>query len=422
MLPVLGSFGFAMLLMASYSILKPVRDAMASDWEAQWVSSLWTGTFFFSFVAVGFYSTLASWIRLRWLVPGVYFFFALTFIAFYFIYTSLPGAIDSWLGYGYYMWVSVFALFHLSVFWSFMSQVYTDDQAVRLFAMVGTGVSAGAIAGGVVAGFFAQALGESVLVLISAALLLAAIPLILYLNTEIGRTHDPSDTTHRVSDKTADGHFYDGFYKLINTPQLLGIAVFILLLTGINAFAYFVMYDLLKEFTPIREERAQILAQRDLAINIATFLIGIFLTNRLVKRLGMKVALPLLPVAVAGLLLIVAGLPAVMTVIAFEFVRRVGNYAITRPSREMLFTQVDAAARFQTKPVIDVICYRGGDVFWAWAYTAVTSWLGASIAQAAILWAGFALVWAGVGVWLGINYQRANRDSPPADAAPKPTG
>ena len=409
-MPVIGSFGFAFLLMAAYSMLKPVRDAMASDWDTQWVSSLWTGTFFFSFVAVGFYSTLASWIRLKWLVPGVYFFFALTFITFYIIYTARPSAINSWLGYGYYMWVSVFALFHLSVFWSFMSQVYTNDQAVRLFAMIGTGISAGAIAGGVISGFFAKALGESVLVLIAASLLLVAIPLILYLNTEIGRTHDSSDTEHQVSNRTADGRFYDGFFKLVTTPQLLGIAIFILLLTGINAFAYFVMYDLLKELTPIREERAQILALRDLAINVATFVIGIFLTSRLVKRLGMKVALPLVPVAVAGLLLVVAGIPAVFSVIAFEFVRKVGNYSITRPSREMLFTKVDSAARFQTKPVIDVICYRGGDVTWAWVYTAVTVWLGASITQAAILGAGFALVWAGVGIWLGVNYQRAERE------------
>ena len=393
--------------MASYTILKPVRDAMASDWEREVVSSLWTGTFLFSFVAIGLYSTLASWIRLKWLVPGVYVFFALTFVAFYTVYTQFPSAIDTWLGYGYYMWVSVFALFHLSVFWSYMSQVYTKDQAMRLFAMIATGISAGAILGGSVAALFAEELGESILVLISAGLLLLAIPFILYLDVGVSRTHGTGDDERKLPEKT-ESRFYDGFLKLVNTPMLLGIAIFILLLTGINAFAYFVMYDLLKELTPDREIRTQILARRDLAINVSTFVIGIFVTNRLVKWLGMKAALPLLPVLVAVLLVVLAGAPMLATVIGFEIVRKVVNYAITKPSREMLFTQVDTSARFQTKPVIDVICYRGGDVAWAWVYTLVTSKLGASLSQAAMIWAGIAVVWAAVGYWLGVRYTRNN--------------
>lgn len=417
LLPVLGSFGFAMLLMASYSILKPVRDAMTSDWTSALVSTLWTGTFVFSFVAVGLYSTIASFVRLRWLVPGVYGFFAASFIAYYFIYTQFPGAINSWLGYGYYMWVSVFALFHLSVFWSFMSQVYTRDQAVRLFAMIGTGVSAGAILGGATTTFFVTHLGVANLILLAAGMLLLAIPLILLLNIEIGRTHRPEDTEHQLGNKKLDSSFYSGFFKLVTDRQLLGIAVFIFLLTAINGYGYFALKDVLAQLGLDRNARTTVWAGRDLAINIATFVIGIFLTNRLVRWLGMARALAIVPFFVMLALLVIAGVPMLWTVIGFEFCRRVGNYAITRPSREMLFTQFDPAARFQTKPVIDIICYRGGDVFWAWMYTLMTEGLGASVGQAAILWAGFALVWASVGVWLGLNYQRAQPDRPPAASA-----
>ena len=128
LLPVMGSFLFAFLLMASYSMLKPVRDAMASDWSDATVSMLWTGTFLFSFMAVAAYGWVASRVSMKWLVPGTYAFFASTFIVFYLAYLGVAEGLQAWLGQAYYVWVSVFALFHISVFWSFMTQLYTRDQ------------------------------------------------------------------------------------------------------------------------------------------------------------------------------------------------------------------------------------------------------------------------------------------------------
>ncbi len=410
--PVIGSFMFAFLLMSSYSMLKPIRDAMASDWSDATVSTLWTGTFLFSFLAVSAYGWVASRVSMKWLVPGTYVFFALSFIAFYAAYLSSSEGLQVWIGQAYYIWVSVFALFHISVFWSFMTQVYTRDQAARLFATIATGISAGAIFGPGITIYFAPLLGTANLILLASALLLSSIPLILFLNQSISKTHHSDDSKHRISNKALGGSFYAGFAQLVTHRQLRGIGGFIFIFTGISTFVYFAQKNVLVDFSI--EERAQILAGLELSVNIMTFVIGIFLTNRLIKRFGLATSLAIVPVLVAVGLLLVAGNPAIWMIIGLQFVRRVGNYAVTRPSREMLFTAVDPVARFKSKPVVDIICYRGGDVFWSWCFTLLTAGLGLGLSSIAMIGAGIATVWAALAVYLGKEFEQSekNQDTP----------
>ncbi|NNL55288.1 MAG: MFS transporter, partial [Woeseia sp.] len=141
----LFSFTFVFLLMAAYFILRPVRDAMSSDWTDQELSWLWTSTFAFSTLAVVAYGAIIPRIRFERLVPSVYAFFSASFIAFYFGSSLLPDPV--WVDKTFYVWLSVFSLFHVSVFWSFMSGLFNKEQAPRLFAVIATGASAGAVAG-----------------------------------------------------------------------------------------------------------------------------------------------------------------------------------------------------------------------------------------------------------------------------------
>ena len=141
-----------------------------------------------------------------------------------------------------------------------------------------------------------------------------------------------------------------------------------------------------------------------------TFVIGVFLTNRLVKRFGLTTSLAIVPVLVVVGLLLVAGNPAAWMIVGLQFVRRVGNYAVTRPSREILFTAVDAEARFKAKPVVDIVCYRGGDVFWAWCFTLLTTGLGLGLSSVALIGAGIAVVWAVLGFYLGRQFEREQTD------------
>lgn len=411
---VLVSFLFAFVLMTAYSMLKPVRDAMSSDWSDTAVSQLWTFTFLFSFVAVSIQGFFASRISLKWLVPATYIFFTATFMLFYIVYQSMPeplvddavelASLDlsskhHFLGQTYYVWVSVFALFHLSVFWSFMTQIYTREQAARLFAFIATGASAGAIFGPIITVVFGEILGIANLVLLASIILLCSIPLTFYLNRLLAKTHDAGDTEHTMANKPLGGSLYNGFVEFVSNKKLLGIGVFIFIFTGISAFIYFAQKNVLVDFD--RDVRAQIWAGLDLMVNIMTFVVGIFFTSKIVRKFGMAFSLSIVPFLVMAGLLIVMGIPSVWMIVGLQFVRKVGNYAVTKPSREMLFTAVDAESRFKAKPIIDIVIYRGGDVFWAWGFAILTDQFQLGLGQMALIGAIIAGVWGMVGVYLG---------------------
>lgn len=153
---VVGSFLFVVLLMAAYYILRPVRDAMASDWTDAEVSWLWTLNFFISTGVVALYGTLVARFPLRLLVPATYGIFALTFLFFY----ALASISDdrTLVDKSFYVWVSVFSLFHISVFWSFMSELFSKEQAGRLFGIIAAGASVGGLIGPSIPSFFRRTL------------------------------------------------------------------------------------------------------------------------------------------------------------------------------------------------------------------------------------------------------------------------
>jgi len=166
-----------------------------------------------------------------------------------------------------------------------------------------------------------------------------------------------------------------------------------------NTFIYFELRKMMAGFD--REVRTQIWASIDLAVNSLSLLTALFVTGRLATRVGMPATLALIPVLMIGGWLVVALSPVLAVLIGLQVTRRAGNYAVTRPGREMLFTAVDADTRFKAKPVIDIVVYRGGDVLTAWAYTALTATLGLGLGGIAAIAAGIAALWAAAGIFLG---------------------
>lgn len=396
------SFGLVFVLMAAYYILRPVRDAMASDWTDAEVSTLWTFTFFFSFIATAAYGAVVSKVRLKNLVPGVYGFFSATFIAVYLLTESMsdPDLINK----AFYVWVSVFSLFQISVFWSFMSDLYTKDQSKRLFGFITTGASIGAIVGPSIPLIFASSVGNSTLLLIASVILVLTIPIIWYLQklkvTELDNSGVQGEAQIK---KGLGGNFMSGFKVFIKTPFLMGIGAFIFLYTGIGGFVYFELKNMLAEFSP--EQRTQYWALIDVVTNTLTIVSGMFITSRLTGHFGLAVTLALIPVLIVVGLLSVALVPLVWMVVGLQIFRRAGNYGITRPAREMLFTTVDRETRFKAKQIIDVVVYRGGDVFWGWSFTLLTGVVGLGVAGIAAVGAAIAATWAVLGVYLGRQFE-----------------
>lgn len=402
------SFAFVFILMAAYFILRPVRDAMASDWTDVEVSWLWSMTFFFSLLAVTVYGAIVSNVRFQALVPGVYAFFALSFFGFYAGATYIADGVL--VDKAFYVWLSVFSLFHVSVFWSFMSDLWTREQAPRLFGFIATGASTGAIAGPLITALLVERVGTDNLMLVSACMLLLPIPIILTLHRMKTSTLGNADASGDVDARLAIGRNpFAGFGIFLSSPYLIGIGLFIILYVAIGSFVYFELKNLLADFS--REDRTQIWAYIDLAVNSLAIITAMFLTSRLATRFGMPTTLALVPALIVIGMLVIAFSPVVAVVAGLQVARRAGNYAITRPGREMLFTVVDRETRFKAKPVIDIVLYRGGDMLTAWAFTLLTAGLGLGLGAVAVVGAIIAAAWTGVGIYLGRSYQRFDERS-----------
>ena len=395
------SFSFVFLLMTAYFILRPVRDAMSSDWTDTELSWLWTSTFFFSFIAVSLYGEIISRIKFNYVVPWVYVFFSISFFAFNFLSLILidPDIINKI----FYVWLSVFSLFHVSVFWSFISNIFSKEQAPRLFGFIASGASIGAILGPSVPILFANQVGTMNLLIIAGIILLIPVPLISWLEkiqfSELKNHKVNLDETKNTIKKD----FLSGFSSLIKNPYLISISLFILFYVVMNTFIYFELRKLLIDFD--RDARTQIWASIDLIVNVLAIVTAIFLTGRITTRFGMPTTLALIPVLMILGWLVVAISPILLFLIGLQVIRRAGNYAITKPGREMLFTLVDNEARYKVKPVIDIVVYRGGDMLTAWFYTFLTATLGLGLSGVSIIAAAVASLWALTGLYLGKRYK-----------------
>ena len=404
---VFSSFLFVVVLMSAYYILRPVRDAMASDWSDAEVSWLWTLNFFISTAVVAVYGIAVSRFRFRLLVPGMYAIFALTFVVFYLLASN---SVDRTLiDKSFYVWVSVFSLFHISVFWSFMSDLFSKEQAGRLFSIIAAGASVGGLIGPSIPSFFSASLGTDNLMLIASLMLLIPIPIIFYLQSL--KTSELGNQELEIKNPSGSigGNPFAGFKMFFSNPYLLAIGLFIFLYTGISSFVYFELKNLLSGLS--RPERTAVWAQMDLAVNTLSIATGLFATSRIVTRFGMPTTIALVPVMICIGLLVLAVSPFLGAVVVLQVIRRAGNYAVTRPAREMLFTRVDRETRFKAKPVIDIVAYRGGDMLMAWLFTGLTQGLGLGLAAVAVVGAGIAALWSLVGIYLGRWFEQDETES-----------
>jgi len=405
---VVLSFSFAFTLMASYYILRPIRDAMASDWSDAELSTLFTVTFVFSFVVVALYGAACSRIRIGRLVPGIYGLFALSFFGFYLAIQASPDTpINSKV---FYVWISIFSLFNVSVFWSFMADIFNKEQARRLFGFIASGSSIGALIGPLLALTLVGRVGKGNLLLISTVLLLVPMIIIGWLE-QIKHTELHNEELNAEQDykQTLGNNPLAGFMLFVRNPYLLGIGIFILLYTAISTFVYFELKNLMAGLD--ESTRTQIWAGMDLAVNILTICTAMFFTSRLATRFGLAVTLAFVPVIIFAGLLVVAMAPMIWVVVALQVVRRAGNYGITRPGREMLFTAVDRESRFKAKSVIDIVVYRGGDMITAWAFTGLTQGLGLGLGAVAFVGTLIAGVWIFVGHSLGRIYDQSHGET-----------
>jgi AAA family ATP:ADP antiporter len=298
-----------------------------------------------------------------------------------------------------------------------MSGLYNKEQAKRLFGVIAVGAMTGAIAGPAFVSAFADNIGSLNMLFVTAFLLLLPIPIIARLDTlRSSALGNPDGAADLLRDDRLGVNPFSGFTLLIGNRYLLWISLFILLYVTMSTFLYFEIRKPIGDLDQVR--RAQIWANIDLAVNVLAAATALFATGRLATRFGMPKTLSLVPIIMVIAWLVVAINPAAITLFVVQVVRRAGNYAITRPGREMLFTLVDNETRFKAKPVIDTVVYRGGDVVTAWFYTGIVGLFSLGLVGVSIVGAVIAVVWAAVGLHLGRYYDRdaTGPRGAPADA------
>ncbi|HTQ99038.1 MAG TPA: MFS transporter [Candidatus Acidoferrum sp.] len=381
---VLIAVVYFFFLMASYFILRPLRDAMGTVYGVDHLQELYTGTFISSFIFAPLYAGLASRIKLATLLPWVYGFTALTMVGFFAAFEL--HAESRWVAAGFFVWTSTFNMLTISVFWSLMADIFSREQSKRLFGFVAAGGTVGTIVAPTFVAFFVSSIGTNMILLISAAGFIVTAFLVRMLEKEKTRIASIDAGAQKTSlDKKLGGNPFDGFMLLFKSPYLLMIALFILLMTTISTVIYFQLGDVISKAFPSREARTQAYAVIDIATNSIAVIIQLFGTGRFIQRFGVTTGLLLNPLIMVVAFLCVVMSPVLMVLGSIQVVRRFAEYAIAKPSREMLFTVVDQNAKYKAKNVIDTVVYRFGDVTSAWLSSAVLPYGVAGLAVAGMI-------------------------------------
>jgi ATP:ADP antiporter, AAA family len=398
---VLLSMLYFFFVFGSYSIVKPVRDAMGTVYGMAHIQELFTGTFVASFLFAPIYSGLASRIKLSSFLPWVYGFVAVTILVFYALFRS--SAHERWIAAAFYVWVSTFNILIISVFWTFMADIFSRTQAKRLFGFVAAGGTLGGIAGPAIAAILVKRVGNDNLMLISAAGFIVTAWLVTRLAREkqrllaAGAEAQPTTLDHRLT-----GTAFDGFKLLFRSRYLLLLALFLLLMTWISTIVYIQLGDLITKAFADRNARTQAYAMIDLVVNAIALFLQLFGTGRIISRFGVTTGLLLNPVVMVIAFLTVAFSPVLMVLAGIQVIRRVAEYAVAKPTREMLFTVVDQASKYKAKNVIDTVVYRLGDVSSAWVSSLILPYGVAGLAVFGVI---VSAVWFPLAYLLGRRYE-----------------
>jgi AAA family ATP:ADP antiporter len=398
---LVAAFLYNFLLFTAYYILRPLRDSMGVASGVENLDDLFGWTLIGMLVAVPVYGWISGRFRRAVFLPWIYAFFVVQLLGFWFVFRLL--ADDAPTARVFFVWVSVFNLFVVSVFWSFMADLFDREQAKRVFAFIAAGASTGGILGASIPAFFAETLGDVNLLLVSSLLLAGTILPIRYL---LRWSSARVPTGERLDERPIGGNPFAGFKRVFTSGYLSGIALFVFLMAAVSTFLYLQQAELLQVHFPERSERTAFLGRIELAVNIGVVLMQMYAVGRLTTRFGLPVMIVSVPLFVVAGFLLIAASPTLATLVGVYIFRRLGQYAIVRPCREMLYTTVDRESKYKAKNVNDTLVYRTSDFVVAKGHDAFVSAFAASLTWVAWLGAGIAALWAMVAYLLGRAHER----------------
>jgi AAA family ATP:ADP antiporter len=404
---LLAAFAMLFCLFGCYTMLRPVRETMGIDSGVANLPSLFWGTFGVMLAVQPVYGWLTSRLRRTVFLPWVYLFFTVNILLFYLWFRVSSDHV--WIARTYFVWVSVFNLFVVAVFWSLMADVFTREQAGRMFGFIAAGASTGGLVGPFIAGRLARPLGTINLLPISAVLLASSL---IFMSLLI-RWHRRFGTTARgaEADRPLGGTMLAAFRQVARSRYLLGIAVFVLLITWVSTFLYLEQQALVAKILATRDDRTRFFSNVDFWVQALSLFGQLVLFGRLSRWVGFRVMFASVPLLMTAGYALYALVPTFTVVVAVFIVRRVGEYAIVRPCRDTLYTVVSREEKYKAKSLIDTFIYRGGDATSGSLYKALTATLG--LGSAGVGWVGAAVssLWLLLAIGLGRAYVRGRQDN-----------
>ena len=424
------SSAYFLLILTAYYILRPIRDEMGRIGGTRNLAWLFTGTLIGMLLLHPVFTSAVTRFPRRKFIPFIYRFFIANLLIFFAVFQLVSDAQAVWVGRIFFIWVSVFNLFVVSVFWSFMTDIYRPDQSKRLFGVLAVGGTVGAIIGSSITGALVERLGPVNLLLVSALFLelacraargldrqeerLDAVALAEARESRIGGSAGTvvgasspagAPVPRNQGEDVIGGGVFDGIKHVIASPYLLGIAGLMLFFTISSTFLYFQQVQIADQaFGTNSEGSIQFFASVDWWVNTVTLFTQLFITGRLMKWLGVGASLAYLPlISVIGFGAL-ALMPTLTAVVVLQVLRRAGNFGIQRPAREVLYTVLARTDKYKSKNFNDTFVYRVGDQVGAWSNTLLTA-QGFGIAATAAAMVPFSAAWLFLALWLGWRYK-----------------
>lgn len=426
------SCAYFFLILGAYYVLRPIRDETGLVGGVENLAFLFTGTLVGTLLLHPLYTALVSRLPRRRFIALTYRFFITNLLGFYALFNAADALHSVWLGRLFFVWLSVFNLFAVSVFWSFMADLYQPAQSRRLFGAVAVGGTLGATLGATITTALVGLLGPVNLLLVAALLLELAARSAGALDRHEDALADAAraEAAEQRGDGRAGsrsepcahtgavigGGLLDGIRHVLASPYLLGIAALMLMFTIAATFLYFQRIDIVaRAFADDPHGRIRLFAAMDLATSVLTLATQLLLTGRLLRWLGVGFGLAFLPMLCLIGFGLLAVAPLLAVVVAFEVLRRAGNFALARPAREVLYTVLSRSDKYKAKNFNDTFVYRLGDQLGSWSYT-VMAWFGLGLSGLALTMLPVSLVWLLLAMWLGRRHRALQHAPGEADA------
>ncbi len=382
------AFCYFFFLLGGYFMLRPIRGAVAAN-NSDILHWLYTGTFLTMLALVPVFGFLVSRFRRGQFIPAIYLFFL--FNLGLFIIGFKDDDTPLWLQRTFYIWLSVFNLFVVSIFWSFMADIFQPGQAQRLFGFIMAGGSLGAVAGSWITTALVLNLGSGRIMILAAACLFTATVLAMILGRYTKRQHQDRAT------EVIGGSIWEGVVRVVRSEYLLYACLLMLLHNLTATFLFNGLAVLVNEQIAGFNERTHFFGIVDLVVQVSAFIFQFLITSRLVTSLGMSRTLVMVPMMLAGGFIILGSAMGLVLFAAIQVAQRSLNYGVLGPTKEMLFTVVNRETKYKSKNFIDTVVYRGSDVTASWIFKGLTS-AGLSLSQITFIYLPVMGLW-GLGAW-----------------------